>query len=275
MSVQLGTVAPIGFRDFPPAEWLACCRALGCTTVQAYRSQTARVSVEQMKDALAAGGMPCDSLHGMFGEQFDPSSPDEQARRFAVNTYQIEGELSIHLGGPLVVVHCSSIRRDSVSESEHLLRLKQLKKSIQELGAIGRQIGVTYAFENLPAYHPIGGVKEVAAILKEAAAPNTGLCYDTGHANMLGNPAELLGQTDGTVIYIHLSDNMGKADEHLMPMHGNIDCDALAREIHRQGYNGTVMLEVFYGIDRMKQLVNEGFADRLARFIRLANGKTE
>lgn len=271
MSVQLGTVAPIGFRDFPPAEWLGCCRDLGCTSVQAYRSQTANVSLHQMKDALAAGGMPCDSLHGIFGEQYDPSSPNEQTRRFAVDTYRSEGELALHLGGSLVVVHCSTIRRQAVGLDELALRREQLIKSIRELGAFGRQMGVTYAFENLPGYHPLGAVADVAAILKRAQALNTGMCFDTGHANMLGDPAELFAQTAGTASYIHLSDNMGKEDEHLMPMHGSINFDKFAASIRGQGYSGMLMLEVFYPVDRMKQLVDTGFAKQLARFMQLVN----
>ena len=118
MAIRLGTVAPIGFNDFPPAEWLACFRELGCQTVQAYRNQEAGLTLPQMKDAIAAGGMPCDSIHGIYGEEFDPSAPDEEARRFAVDTFKSEGDLALELGGPLVVVHCATIREDGISADE-------------------------------------------------------------------------------------------------------------------------------------------------------------
>ena len=54
MAIQLGTVAAIGFEDFAPAEWLGCFRELGCELVQAYRNQNAQLSIQQMKDAIAA-----------------------------------------------------------------------------------------------------------------------------------------------------------------------------------------------------------------------------
>jgi sugar phosphate isomerase/epimerase len=104
MAIQLGTVAPIGFPDFPPADWLACFRRLGCTVVQAYRNQKADISLQEMKDYIAAGEMPCDSLHGVFGEEFDSSACSEPHRQFAADTYKKEGELARELGGPLVVV---------------------------------------------------------------------------------------------------------------------------------------------------------------------------
>ncbi len=274
MQVHLGTIAPVGFDDIPPEQYLECLRRLGCTTVQVYRNQQAQVSVRQMLDVVAAGQMQCDSLHGVFGEQFDPSSPLEQARRFAVDIYKAEGELALKLGGPLVVVHCSTIRRAGIPAEDRTVRIDQLKKSIVELGQFGRSIGVKYAFENLPGYHPVGSnVAELAGILKSLAAPNTGLCFDTGHANLTGDPAEIILKTAGQVIYIHYSDNSGQSDDHKMPTFGSIDNDALARSICATGYTGTLMLETFYPIGQLEKLIDEGYADRLAEIIAIANGR--
>ena len=54
---------------------------------------------------------------------------------------------------------------------------------------------------------------------------------------------------------------------------GGIDAEALSRSLHKVGYNGTYMLEVFYPIQRLRELIAEGFADRLARIVALANGQ--
>lgn len=274
MAIQLGTVAPIGFADFPPSTWLACFRALGCTVVQAYRNQNAQVSLAEMEDYIAVGGMPCDSLHGIFGEIYDPSAVDEPARRFAVDTYRREGELVLALGGSLVVVHCSSIRYQGVSASERARRIAQFRRSIVDLGEHGARIGVRYAFENLPGYHALGSdVAELTAILNDLNAPHTGMCFDTGHALMVSDPARGIRTADGRIIYVHLSDNSGKADEHEMPTTAALDTDAAARALHEVGYRSTIMLEVFYTVDRLKRLIDEGCARRLARIAALADGR--
>ena len=276
MAVELGTVAAIGFEAFPPREWLGCFRRLGCKIVQAYRNQDIQISVQQMREAIAAGEMPCDSLHGVFGEQFDPSAPEESARRFAVDTYKAEGELALELGGSLVVVHCSTIRRQGIPAAERQRRIEQLRKSILELGKFGHKINIQYAFENLPAYHPIGSdVAELARILSELKAPNTGMCFDAGHANMVSDPAEAVRCTNGQMIYIHLSDNSGQADEHEMPTYGTIDIEALARSLHETNYDGTIMLEVFYSVDRLKRIIDEGCTERLKRFLAIVNGEND
>ncbi len=272
--IRLGTIAAIGFDEFDPSEWLGAWRRLGCEVVQAYRNQARAVSLQEMKDALAAGGMPCDSLHGVFGEQFDPSAPDEPARRFAVDAYKHESQLCRELGGNLVVVHCSSIRRSGVSAAERAARIEQLKKSIESLGAFGSTCGITFAFENLPGYHAIGSdVGELADILQEVDAPNTGMCFDSGHANMVGDPVAAVAKTKGQMIYAHISDNSGDADDHELITCGTIDAEGLARAIHDVGYEGTFMLEVFYPAGRLRQLADEGAAERLAEIVRIANGQ--
>jgi len=272
--IRLGTVAAIGFDEFEPSEWLGAWRRLGCEVVQTYRNQARAVSLQEMKDALAAGGMPCDSLHGVFGEQFDPSAPDEPARRFAVDAYKHEAQLCKELGGNLVVVHCSSIRRPGVSAAERAARIEQLKKSIESLGAFGSTCGITFAFENLPGYHAIGSdVGELAGILKEVDSPNTGMCFDSGHANMVGDPVAAVAETKGQMIYAHISDNSGDADDHELITCGTIDAEGLARAVHDVGYDGTFMLEVFYPAGRLRQLADEGAAERLAEIVRIANGQ--
>ena len=272
--IRLGTVAAVGFDEFDPAEWLGCWRGFGCEVVQAYRNRGSNVSVSQMKDAIAAGGMPCDSLHGLFGEEFDPSCPDERARQFAVETFKREAELCETIGGNLVVVHCGTIREQGIGEAEHKVRLAQLRKSIAELGEFGSTCGIAYAFENLPGYHVIGyDVAELADVLTEVAAPNTGMCFDSGHANMVGDAVEAVGQTRGQMIYAHISDNSGEADEHELLTLGTIDADGLAGALREVGYDGTFMLEVFYPAERLRQLLDEGAAERLARIVRIANGQ--
>ena len=175
-----------------------------------------------------------------------------------------------------MVVHCSTIRAQGIGDDEKQARFDQLRKSIAELGAHGVANGITYAFENLPAYHAIGyDVGELAAVIKDLAAPHTGMCFDTGHANMTGDAVAAVHATAGTMIYCHVSDNSGDADEHEMITYGAIDADGMARALHEIGYDGTFMLEVFYATEKLRRLIDEGAADRLAHVIRLANGQEQ
>jgi sugar phosphate isomerase/epimerase len=272
--IQLGTIAPIGFEDFASPNWLACMRQLGCTVVQAYRNPQAGVTADQMRDYIAAGQMPCDSLHGLYGDHLDPSCLDEQSRARAVETFREEGRLVKRLGGDIVVIHGAGMAGDRALDApQRKQRLDQLARSIEQLGHFGREIQVRYAFENLPAYHALcSSVGELTRLLIDVGAPNTGLCFDTGHAHMVMGAPEGLDQTRGQTIYVHFCDNSGQADEHLMPGQGTLDLPRLARKLHEIDYAGTVMLEVFHPVETLNRLIDTGYGEKLAEFLAIANG---
>lgn len=270
----------MGFQDFPPETYLDCFRRLGCEAVQAYRNDQAGITVRQIRDAVAVGGMPCDSLHGLFGPDLDPSSTSEKCRRSAVETYKSEGELALSIGRDepekceLVVVHCSPPLDSPLSAEEHSARLDALGRSVEELGRFGREIGVRYAFENLPPQHAPGAdVAELAELLTDVAAPNTGMCFDSAHADLVGDAVGALRQTDGRMIYLHLTDHAADADDHEMLTEGALDHDELAAAVSELGFDHTMMLEVFRPVEYLQQLIDNGLGERLRRFLSLCAGK--
>ena len=272
MSIQLGTVAPIGFDAFPRGTWLARLRRLGCTVVQAYRRQDAHLTAAEMKAYIDAGGLPCDSLHGLFGDSLDPSSPDDGLRHSTVETCRGEGRLARQLGGSLVVVHCSPKPASPLAPEQHRRRLDCLRKSVAELGRYGEQIGVTYAFENLPGDHGVGrDPAELAGLLADLAAPNTAMCFDTGHALMTGDPAAAIAASRGQIAYVHFSDNSGQADEHEMPTRGALDTGAVADALAAARFSGTMMLEVFRPVEQLDEMIASGMAERLAAIVKRAS----
>lgn len=273
MSVQLGTIAPIGFEDFASPRWLACMRRLGCKVVQAYRNRQADVTIEQMKQYIRAGQMDCDSLHGIYGDDVDPSSPDERIRSRGVEAFKDEGRLVRDLGGHTVIIHPAGIVQGQSPDPQSSRRRDQLVKSIEQLGRFGQEIGVQYAFENLPAYHPIcHRMEDLTEMLSRAGAPHTGICFDTGHAHMTEGISASLAGLRSPLLYVHFCDNHGSADEHLMPGQGTIDLDALALELAACEYDGTIMLEVFHDLRALEALVDQGYGRVLADFLAKING---
>jgi len=283
MKARLGTVAPVGFANFADPAWLGCMRELGCTSVQVYRNRRgcggdpARpVTTREMLDYVAAGLMPCDSLHGLYGNDLDPSNPNEIARRAAVDTFKAEGDLALELGGPLVVVHCAGIvlEGQSVSDEQRDVRWTQLRKSAAELGAFGQKQGVRYALENLPPYHFVGSdAAALSDLLTEVNSPNVGMCFDVAHANLAGDPVRAATAAVARMIYVHICDNHGKSDDHLMPYSGGIDWHGFGCALQAGGYNGVLMLEVFPTLDELRRLLDEGIKEKLDALLQETNGE--
>jgi sugar phosphate isomerase/epimerase len=282
MNARLGTVAPVGFADFADPAWLGCMRDLGCTSVQVYRNRLGRggdpaqpVTTRMMRDYVAAGQMPCDSLHGLYGNDLDPSNPDETTRRAVVDAFKAEGDLALELGGPLVVVHCSGILPEgkTVSERERDERWAQLRKSAEELGRFGQAQGVRYALENLPPYHFVGSdAAALSGLLAEMNSPHVGMCFDVAHANLAGDPIRAASAAVERTIYVHICDNHGNSDDHLMPFTGQIDWPAFGNALRAGKYDGVLMLEVFPTLDELRRLRDEGIKEKLDELLRETNG---
>ena len=71
-------------------------------------------------------------------------------------------------------------------------------------------------------------------------------CYDFGHANLGGHDfhRQNLNIIGSRLHAIHVQDNHGVADEHLMPFHGNIDWAEAMAGLADIGYDGDLTYEI-------------------------------
>lgn len=71
-----------------------------------------------------------------------------------------------------------------------------------------------------------------------------GLCFDTSHDNLYGDPKfSLLEKYHDRLLCFHISDNDGLRDDHWLPRQGKVDWEAFARMVPEE-YKGILNLEV-------------------------------
>lgn len=99
------------------------------------------------------------------------------------------------------------------------------------------------AEQNCPGYYLRTG-RELAEFVKLAGIPRLYVCWDTGHANMRGNNQydDVLALGDA-LHALHVQDNYGDADSHVMPMVGTTNYDQLLRGLTEIGYKGNFTFE--------------------------------
>lgn len=68
-------------------------------------------------------------------------------------------------------------------------------------------------------------------------------CWDTGHANCEGNQYDEIVALGEHLYGLHINDNLGKKDEHLMPYMGNINLDEIINAIIDINYKGYFTFE--------------------------------
>lgn len=83
-------------------------------------------------------------------------------------------------------------------------------------------------------------------LVSRVDSPHFGWCFDTGHANRCGlRQTELLG-LQNPPLSLHVQDNHGKHDEHLLPGDGTIDWKEFLDTLHAIGYRGDLVLEAHH-----------------------------
>jgi len=103
-------------------------------------------------------------------------------------------------------------------------------------------------------------VARATKLLEVFDSPRFGYCFDIGHHNICGD-ADWLTRWPNRLKALHLCDNNGIKDQHLLPFNGNIDWPAMMKQIVATGYKGAVSLEIQIEDDRM----HEPSAEYIAR----------
>jgi sugar phosphate isomerase/epimerase len=110
------------------------------------------------------------------------------------------------------------------------------------------KFGVRLAVENL-----FDSVWCLDRILEEIGddpeETNLGICIDVGHAALSTDAGRepvcnYIDRYASQLVHLHLHDNRGQRDEHLIPGEGNIDWLRALRMLENVGFAGTAVLEV-------------------------------
>jgi len=123
----------------------------------------------------------------------------------------------------------------------------QLKQSFMELLDYTENKDITLLIE--PAHKAestlILTVDDGLRMIDEIGSERLGILMDTGHCHVNGeNLPQVVASLKDVPCHIHLDDNHGDSDAHLIPGQGNIDFDALARALRNINYQGFISVEL-------------------------------
>lgn len=122
---------------------------------------------------------------------------------------------------------------------------------IKEIVDYGKQLGVKIAFENTK----IKGYLEY--VFENIDNDNIGLCYDAGHCHAHFNDEFNYEMFKNRIFAVHLHDNDGSDDQHLLPFDGTIDWEHVVRELKNCNYDGPITLELCYRNDYLNMSLEE------------------
>jgi sugar phosphate isomerase/epimerase len=199
-----------------------------------------RYEISAIRRWLRRFGLRLLDLHGTTGREKNWASETEWARRSGVELAKNRIAMTARLGADVVVQHLNA---DAVTDP--------LRRSLDELERYARRLGVRLAIENTGRF-------DVLAELFDLYGPDyTGLCYDSGHANLAnGGGIDALEPLKDRLIAVHLHDNDTTGDQHKLPFMGSVDWKRLMPIIAASSYRKCLSLEV--------SMTNSGFTDDAA-----------
>ena len=161
-----------------------------------------------------------------------------------VDRYKNDIKACYENGIPLVVMHLTN--RD-IAPMYNELGLKRLKDIVDYADSLNIKV----AFENTK----IKGYLEY--VLDNIKNDNVGLCYDSGHCHAHFKDDFDFRRFKNRIFAIHLHDNDGTKDQHLLPFDGTIDWDYVINELKDNNYEGHTTLEIHYFHDYTNMNIDE------------------
>jgi len=259
-----------GFPTWREAEEAELLAALGIRRVQVFRNREKPFAAPDVRRWLTDQGLACTSFHAAFGDDYDPSRPDDAARRRSVENLAREVDVCMALGGRLLVVHPGDAPIGP--EMHDAERIGALERSAAELAALGEREGCTIALENLQPDQMGNDMAMLRRIVDAIDSPRLGLNYDCGHANLGQDPVAVLHQAGPRIASTHIHDNSGRGDDHFAPGFGSIDIDAVCRALAEIGYRGEFVLELMETTDALRRRCDAAWMEKLGRWLDLASG---
>lgn len=141
------------------------------------------------------------------------------------------------------VLHCGGYEMASIGHTNEEIQ----EANINALGILCRHIensDIFICMENLSKLTK--NAEELKSVINSVGSDRLAICLDTGHLNMCGfSQAEFIEQSGELLKALHITDNEGKSDQHLMPYgRGNIDWDSFISALAKSSYDGVLNFEI-------------------------------
>ncbi len=172
----------------------------------------------------------------------DLASLDANQRQKALGDHKQAVDLAAELGGCILVTH--DIVIPDPGEEAGSDRRAAFVRNLGEIAEYAAPTGVRLALENGGRSSYTRDPERLVSLMKDIGEPNVGVVIDTGHRNLTGDPVAALRTVGPHLITLHLHDNHGERDEHLLPGRGNIAWGEVNEALGDIDYGGVFMYEI-------------------------------
>jgi sugar phosphate isomerase/epimerase len=184
---------------------------------------------KRLRDALSSYTMTL-TMHAPFTD-LNPSSPFQPVKGAVERTLQDFVKFGAFLGASMVTVHPGSVHNESLVPQSTQNSIETLRKMVK--ASDGRlSINIENQTKSKSKYHfPLASTVESLELML-AEVGGSQFTLDNGHAHVNGQDSmALAARFDAKLSEVHLSDNTGASDDHLIPGEGTAPLEGLMAKL--------------------------------------------
>ena len=155
------------------------------------------------------------------------------------------------LGAEWNVYHPRTAINDNYSPRKSM---EYAKEAIKSLADKATEYKSGLAIENIPVFPDVSKMRfftsdyeDLSELCDYFNSEYVAVCWDFGHANLLGNNQEkAIAYVGNRIKCTHIHSNDGNYDQHNLPSQGNIEWEKIMPALKKTGYSGALTLEIKY-----------------------------
>lgn len=186
--------------------------------------------VPEKVETAAKHGLLVENAHLQFSGVNSLWEEGAEGEHYCLELIGLIAEAGIY-GVPTLVVH---LTRTSTPPGPNELGYSRFMRLIEA----AERANVTLAFENLKR------ADRLYDFMEQAGSEKAGVCFDAGHNNCFFKENRVCRDFASRIKAVHLHDNNGKKDQHLIPFDGTVDWSMIRAELMDSAYTGAWSLEI-------------------------------
>ena len=212
--------------------------------------------VKEIAEWFRASGIPLNSVHSPLYADYEwgragappvnIASTDRAGRIEAMDEIKRALEIAEQIPFRFLVQHLGTTNED-FSEK----KFEAAMTSIEHLRAFAKPLGVRILLENIP--NELSTPEKLVEMIRGAHFDDVGVCFDVGHAHIMGSVREAFEILRNHICSTHIHDNKKDKDSHLWPGEGTVDWKE-AMELLRSAPQTPALLLELEGDEKMKPL---------------------
>ena len=206
-------------------------------------------AIGKLAEWLVDTGLLLNSVHapisasltnGQWGDSFSNALTDSAGRQKAVRESGAALNIARRIPFDVLAVHLGTPSdRSRPGDNNRASAFR----SAEEICRLAEPLDVRVALEVIP--NDLSTARSLVSMIEgDLDSARAGICFDFGHAHLMGDVADEIETAAEHVISTHVHDNRRKSDDHLAPYHGSINWDMALVTMQKIGYDGTYVMEL-------------------------------